>query len=167
MKPSLNQNLVYLFAASTVAGIRNRLHSKKAMRAGKPVLSRLLEALAFSESAHTRRFLMYLRGKASDSETFLKDYLESKEKEMAPLYAEMTRQYTADGQKGKAENLRQFERVIAAQAELIARYQSENESMPLEGYVCRICGFVTNAEPSANCPICNAVKEKFDRFGPL
>ena len=166
MKLSLNQNLAYLFAAATVAGIRNRLHSKKASRAGKPVLARLLNALESSESAHTRRFLMYLRGKTSDSETFLKDYLESKKKEIAPLYAEMARQYTVAEQKGKTENLHQFERVVAAQAELIARYQSQNEDMPPEVYVCRICGFATNEKPSANCPICNAVKEKFDRFGP-
>lgn len=167
MKSSLNQNLVYLFAAATVAGIRNRLHSKKAMRSGKPILAGLLEALEASESAHARRFLMYLRGKTSDSETFLKNYLNSKEKEVAPLYVEMARQYTADEQLGKAENFGQFERVAAAQARLIARYLSESEEMPPVVYVCGICGFVTNEKPSANCPICNAVEEKFDRFGPL
>ena len=42
MKPSLNQNLAYLFTAATVAGIRNRLHSKKALRAEKPALARLI-----------------------------------------------------------------------------------------------------------------------------
>jgi len=164
MKTSLNQNLVYLFAAATVAGIRNRLHSKKALRAGEPVLARMLNALESSEAAHARRFLMYLRGKTSDSETFLKEYLASKEKEVAPLYAEMERQYTAAGQENKVENLRQFERVVTAQAELITRYQSEGEEIFSEVYVCGICGFVTSSNPGDNCPICNAVKEKFDRF---
>ncbi len=164
MKHSLNQSLAYLFTAATVAGIRNRLHSKKASRAGKPALVRLLNALASSESAHARRFAMYLRGKTSDSETFLSNYRESKEKEIAPLYARMAQQYALDGQAGKAENLRQFERVQAAQARLIARYQSETEAMPPEVYTCQICGFVTTEKPVANCPVCNAVKEKFECF---
>jgi rubrerythrin len=165
MKFSFDQTLAYLFAAATVAGIRNRLHSKRATRTGKPALSGLLNALESSESAHTRRFLMYLRGKTGDSETFLKQYRESKLKEIVPLYARMAQQYEADGQAGKAENLRQFERVLIAQAELIARYQSEAEAMPPAVYACRICGFVTTDKPVANCPVCNAVKEKLDRFG--
>ena len=166
MKPILNQTLAYLFTAATVAGIRNRLHSKKASRAGKPVLARLLNALDSSESAHARRFSMYLRGKTSDSETFLSHYRESKEKEIAPLYSRMAQQYEEEGQAGKAENLRQFQRVLAAQAQLIARYQSETEAMPPEVYTCQICGFVTIEKPVANCPVCNAVKEKFDCFVP-
>jgi len=165
MQPSLNQTLAYLFTAATVAGIRNRLYSKKAARAGQPVLARLLEALESSESAHARRFSMYLRGKTSDSETFLSHYRESKLKEIAPLYARMAQQYADDGQAGKTENFSQFERVLAAQAELIARYQSASENMPLDVYTCQICGFVTTTKPAANCPVCNAVKEKFDRFG--
>ena len=165
MNHSLNQNLAYLFTAATVAGIRNRLHSKRASRNGKPVLARLLNALASSESAHARRFLMYLRGKTSDSETFLSSYRESKEKEIAPLYGRMAEQYKKEGQAGKVENLRQFERVLSAQARLIARYQSEAEAMS-GVYTCQICGFVTTEKPAANCPVCNAVKEKFDCFGP-
>ncbi|MCP3954973.1 MAG: hypothetical protein GY697_22535 [Desulfobacterales bacterium] len=51
-------------------------------------------------------------------------------------------------------------------AGLIARYQSETEKMPPDVYTCRICGFVTTEKPAANCPVCNAVKEKFDRFEP-
>ena len=166
MKSSLNQTLSYLFTAASVAGIRNRLHAKKATRAGKPVLARMLAALASSESAHVRRFSMYLRGKTSDSETFLSNYRESKVKEIAPLYGRMAQQYEEEGQAGKAENLRQFQRVLAAQAQLIARYQSETEAMPTDVYTCQICGFVTTEKPVANCPVCNAVKEKFDRFGP-
>ncbi len=166
MQSKLDKTLAYLFAAATVAGIRNRLHAKIAARDGKPALVRLLNALASSESAHVRRFSMYLRGKTSDSETFLDNYRESKVKEIAPLYARMAQQYEEGGQAGKAENLRQFERVLAAQAQLIARYQSETEKMPSKVYTCQICGFVTTEKPVANCPVCNAVKEKFDRFGP-
>jgi rubrerythrin len=164
MKPSFDQALAYLFTAAKVAGIRNRLYSKKASRDGNPVLAGLLKALESSESAHVRRFLMYLRGKTSDSETFLDRYRESKLKEIAPLYARMAQQYDADGQAGKAENLRQFERVLAAQAKLIARFQAAAETMPPDVYTCRICGFVTTDKPAANCPVCNAVKEKFDCF---
>ena len=166
MKPSLNQNLAYLFTAATVAGIRNRLHSKKASRAGKTALARLLNALASSESAHARRFSMYLRGKTDDSDTFLSHYRKSKESEIAPLYRLLAQAYEEEGLAGKAENLRQFERVLAAQAGLIARYQSETEALPPEVYTCQICGFVTTEKPVANCPVCNAVKEKFDCFGP-
>ncbi len=167
MQPSLNLNLVYLYAAAVVASVRNRLHSKKALRAGKPALARLLRALESSESAHARRFLMYLRGKTSASKTFLEKYRQSKETEIAPGYTEMAQYYEQAGKKGKAKNFREFERVVAAQAILIARYQTKNEDMPGDIYVCQVCGFVTTVQPSANCPICNAVKEKFDRFGSI
>jgi len=164
MKPSLNPNLVYLYAAAMVATVRNRLHAKKALRRGKPALARLLNALGSSESAHARRFLMYLRGKTSDSDVFLREYRQSKETEIAPGYTAKAQYYEQAGKKGKAKNFREFERVVAAQANLVARYQTENEDMPGDIYVCQVCGFVSTVQPLANCPICNAVKGKFDRF---
>jgi len=108
MPSIINATLAYLFTRATVAGIRNRLHAAKAVRAGKPALVRLLAALESSESAHVRRFSMYLRGKTSDIEPFLADYRQSKETELPPLYIELAAQYEQAGEAGKAENLRQF-----------------------------------------------------------
>jgi len=167
MKPSLNLNLVYLYAAAMVATVRNRSHAKKALREGKPILARLLNALESSESAHARRFLMYLRGKTSESDDFLKEYRKSKETEIAPGYTAMAHYYEQTGKIGKAKNFHEFERVVAAQANLIARYQAENEDMPGGVYVCQVCGFVTTVQPTVNCPVCNAVNDKFDRFGSI
>lgn len=164
MASSITKTLAYLFTTATVAGIRNRLHAAKAVRAGKPALVRLLTALESSESAHIRRFSMYLRGKTSDRDAFLADYRQSKETELPPLYIELADQYEQGGEAGKAENLRQFRRVLAAQADLIDRYQSEAEAMTTDVYVCQICGFVTTQPPTANCPVCNAVPKKFTRF---
>jgi len=164
MSASINKILAYLFTAATVAGIRNRLHGAKAVRAGKTSLVRLLTALESSESAHIRRFSMYLRGKTSDSDTYLAAYRENKVKELAPLYLELAARYAQAGEAGKAENLRQFEKVLAAQADLIARYQAEAEAMTTDVYVCQICGFVTTRQPTTNCPVCNAVPKKFARF---
>ena len=162
--PTLNPKLVYLYTAAVVAAVRNRLHSQKALRKGKTGLSRLLKALESSESAHGRRFLMYLRGKTTDSETFLEDYLASKQTDIGPAYAEMIRFYEQAGSKGKAENFQQFKKVAAAQANLIKRYQDHKEDLPAEIYVCQICGFVTTVQLKAKCPVCHAVKEKFNRF---
>lgn len=164
MPSIINATLAYLFTRATVAGIRNRLHAAKALRAGQPALVRLLTALESSESAHIRRFSMYLRGKTSDSGAYLEDYRQSKETELPPLYLELASQYEQSGEAGKAENLRQFSRVLSAQADLIARYQSESEAMTTDVYVCQICGFVVTEQPTANCPVCNAVPKKFARF---
>jgi len=164
MKSSINKTLAYLFATATVAGIRNRLHAAKAVRTKMPALVRLLTALESSESAHIRRFSMYLRGKTLDSDTFLAAYRKSKEETLPPLYADLAAQYDAAGEGGKAKNLSQFMRVLAAQADLIARYQAESEAMTTDVYVCQICGFVTTQQPTANCPVCNAVPIKFARF---
>jgi rubrerythrin len=167
MKTRLNSELVHLYAAAVVAAVRNRLHSQMALREGKPVLSRLLSALESSESAHARRFLMYLRGKADKNETFLDDYLKNKKTEIAPCYAALARSYALAGEPGKAENFQQFERVVAAQVDLLAHYRTEKEDMPNDVYVCQICGFLSTAPPSTNCPVCNAVQEKFERFSTL
>jgi len=164
MTSSINKTLAYLFTAATVAAIRNRLHAAKAARAGKSALVRLLTALESSESAHIRRFSMYLRGKTTDGDAFLADYRQRKEETLPPLYADLATQYSAAGEAGKAENLNQFKRVLAAQADLIARYQAESEAMTTEVYVCQICGFVATQQPTANCPVCNAVPKKFTRF---
>jgi rubrerythrin len=51
--------------------------------------------------------------------------------------------------------------VVAAQTR---RYQAEKETMADDVYVCQICGFMTAFMPSANCPVCNVVKETFKRF---
>ncbi len=164
MPSSINKTLSYLFTSATVAGIRNRLHAAKAARAEQPALVRLLTALESSESAHVRRFSMYLRGKTSDSDTFLAAYRDSKENELARLYTDLAAQYAQAGEAGKAENLRQFKQVLAAQADLIAHYQSESEAMTTDVYVCQICGFVATELPPGNCPVCNAVPKKFTRF---
>lgn len=167
MKTGLNLNLVYLYTAAVVATARNRLYAKKALRRGKPALARLLNALASSESAHARRFLMYLRGKTSESDAYLTEYRLNKETEIAPGYTAMARHYEQTGKKGKAKNFREFERVVAAQTNLIAHYQAECEDISGEVYVCQVCGFATTVHPSGNCPICNAVQDKFDRFGAI
>jgi len=163
---NLNQTLVKIYTAAKVAVIRNRLYAQKAARTGKPVLANMLQSLESSESAHVRRFAMYLRGKTSGIDSFLRDYREGKEVELVRLYTELAAQYAAEGQAGKAENLRQFQQVLAAQAALIDVYQGQAENTPSEVYVCQICGFITTTPPTANCPVCNAVIEKFARFGP-
>ena len=166
MPLSFNQTLSKIYTAAKVAVIRNRLYAKKAARAGKPVLVNMLQSLESSESAHVRRFAMYLRGKTSGIDSFLRDYREGKAVELTRLYTELAAQYAAEGQAGKAENLHQFQKVLAAQAALIAAYQGQAENMPPDVYVCQICGFITTARPTANCPVCNAVIEKFTRFAP-
>ena len=160
----LNPKLVYLYTAATVATVRNRLFALKALRKGQVGLARLLRALESSESAHARRFLMYLRGKTGDSSEYLKGYLSAKQTEIAPGYVEMADFYKNEGMPGKVENFHQFAKVVAAQTYLMSRFQDEKEGMADDIYVCQICGFITAVEPSDNCPICNAIKEKFKRF---
>ena len=165
MPSSLKETQAYLFAAASVAAIRNRLQAKKAEREGKPSLARLLNALASSEDTHIRRFAMYLRGKSSGSEAYLSDYRDSKKKGLGPLYRRLAQLYDTRGESGKSENLRQFGQVLDSQADLMARYQSAAEAMPAGIHVCQVCGFVTLDSPPDKCPICNAVREKFDLFG--
>jgi rubrerythrin len=160
----LNPKLAYLYTSAKVAAIRNRLHAQRALRKGQPALARLFAALESSESAQMRRFLMYLRGKVGDSDTYLNAYLDAKRDEIAPLYAEMVTYYETAGLKGKVENFLQFEKVVRAQTHLIGRFQKENADRSGDVYVCQVCGFITTIKPSANCPVCNAVKEKFERF---
>ena len=81
--------------------VRLGIRTIRALREGKPVLSRLLSALESSESAHARRFLMYLRGKADNNETFLDDYLKNKKTEIAPCYAALARSYAQAGEPGR------------------------------------------------------------------
>lgn len=164
LKSKLNPKLAYVYAAAKVATIRNRLQAQKALRKGQPALARLFAALESSESAHMRRFLMYLRGKVGDSDTYLDAYLDAKRDEIAPLYAEMATYYEAAGLKGKVENFLQFEKVVKAQTNLIVRFRKENADRSDHVYVCQVCGFITTIKPSANCPVCNAVKERFERF---
>ena len=160
----LNPKLVMLYAAAIVAAVRNRLYALIAQRQGQGGLARLFKALASSESAHARRFLMYLRGKTGDTEAYLMAYLNFKRSDIAPGYAEMAKFYQKEGMPGKVENFHQFAKVVTAQAHLMERYQGEKEGMQDVIYVCQICGFITAIEPLANCPICNAIQSKFNRF---
>ena len=154
----LNPKLVYLYASAIIAAVRNRLFAAKALRQGQPGLARLLSALESSESAHARRFLMYLRGKAGDIEAYLAAYLSDKKLEIAPGYAEMAELYKKKGMPGKVANFHQFAKVVAAQTHLMGRYQAEKEALDGDIYVCQICGFITAVEPPGTDP---------SRFGRL
>jgi rubrerythrin len=153
-----------LYTSAIVAAVRNRLYAIKASRKGQPGLARLLKALESSESAHARRFLMYLRGKTGLCEEYLAAYLRTKQSETIPGYTEMAEHYKQAGMPGKVENFHQFAKVVAAQTYLMGRYQDEKEGMTGEVHVCQICGFITAVEPPGNCPICNAVNSKFKHF---
>jgi rubrerythrin len=161
MTDNFQTNLALAFTNMSKSGVLLQLYATKLKREGKASLTKVLSALAQSENIHARRSLMYIRGKVGNTEDYLDNLMKSKHDDATAKFPKLSRQLSRAGKKKAAETFEQFASVATIHLELLNEVLTGNAPDSINYYICQICGYVVKNEPPPNCPVCNAVKEKF------
>jgi len=162
MGEETQKNLAYAFAAESKASARNTAFSRKAQAEGFDQIARLFRAVAEAEAVHARRYLMLMRGKVGSTEENLKAAFENEIKANVQEYPKLIQKAVEEGDQAAEKAFSQARDVEERHAELykkaLTQMISEKETIY---YVCQVCGYVAEDEAPENCPICNAIKNKF------
>jgi rubrerythrin len=159
MGEKTEKNLSRAFAAESRASIRNAAFALKAEKDENINAAKLLRAVSDSESVHSNRFLLLMRGKIGTIEENLKAAFENEIRVNLEEYPEMIK----DAEEEEANNavmkaLTQTREVGELYTWL---YKGMTEGRTADYYVCQICGYISENEIPENCPICGAVKSRF------
>lgn len=149
-----NLELLQAFTAESVAAARYEVLALKAAKDGRPAEARLYRALYRALDIHARKALMILRGRAEDPSEDLQRTLAERRaaQDRAALACA-----TATG--ASAGILGQLRDTAAGHATILKQF-AEGVDEPL--YVCKICGYIADKDVPGRCPVCNAVREKFE-----
>jgi len=161
MTQRIDSEMAEAFTHMSGKSALNELYAQRAKRGKRILLSKLLEAVSRSEHIHARRALMYIRGKMGDLDEYLSHLVHSKHIDTAQRYPQLSERLNEAGQKKAAEAFEQLSRVAAVHGKLLKAAIEDTPVGTMEYYVCDVCGYIAPEQPPDNCPVCNAVKEKF------
>ena len=160
MKNNNEPLLCHAHSQAARTGARCKVLAMKAGHEGLKELEAFFRAATESYQVQARRLLLLSRGKIDPD---MKKVLAEFEEELAQEAGELIRlrEETAlqeDGALNAA--LGQAEQVLRGRSEF---FESARKGEPGQGefMVCQICGCVIQGDAPDNCPVCQAVKEKF------
>jgi len=167
MKNMTEKALSEAFAGESMAHMKYLIFAEIAEKDGYPNIARLFKATAFAEFAHAKnhaRNLGYIKQTEGnldtgiDGETFEVD-------EMYPAYLS-----TAMLQNEKGAEMA-INYALAAEKIHVGYYKQAKDSVQGEKdmkieeiYICPVCGFTHIGNAPEKCPVCNAPKNKFQKF---
>jgi rubrerythrin len=164
MAARTEQNLAYAFAAESKASIRNAAFARKADMEGYTQIARLFRAVAEAESVHAHRYILLMRGKVAATEENLRVAFENEIRANVEEYPRLIQEATEEGQQGAVKAFSQARDVENTHAELYKKAMNDMlADRQTDYWVCRVCGHVHENEAPDNCPVCGAVKGKFNK----
>ncbi len=167
MKKMTEEFLNTAFAGESQAHMKYLIFAKKAEDEGKTNLARLFRAVAYAEQVHATNHFKALGN--------LGETLENLDSAIGGENFEVEEMYPAYDAVAKLQEEKAAIRSIhyAIEAEKIhAAMYAEAKQAAVEGhdiaygdiYICPVCGYTVEGEAPDSCPVCNAVKEKFQKF---
>ena len=162
MKDRKELFLCHAHTRAARTGARCKVLAMKAGHEGRADLEAYFKAAAESYQIQARRLLLLLRGKIEpDMEQVLADFqkdLSSETMELQDMQAEAARMEDS----ALEAALGQAGQVLRGRGEFF-RAAASGEDPDAEYLVCRICGCVVMGKAPDNCPVCQAVKDKFQK----
>ena len=165
MNDKTNKNLASAFAEESAAAARNEAFAKKAEKNKLLQLSRLFRAFAAAETVHAKKYLLILRGKGGSNEENIKYAFENDINANEDKYKKLLQDATDEGVKGAEKFFSQSREVAIVHAEM---YKEALETLLIgkdqKYHVCTICGYIREDKAPENCPVCGAVKSRFNNI---
>ncbi len=152
-----HENMRQTFADTSLEAARTSVLAKVALKAGRPGAARLLKALSLADEAQARRLLALARGKLGGLDDELRELASHRAREDA-LHLRQE-QAQAEGKPTEAALFGQILQAGHSHAELL----TDPDRTPQVLFVCQICGYLTHGEAPENCPVCKAVRERFEK----
>lgn len=163
MGDKTRQNLYTAFVGEAKAYHRLLAFARKADEEEYPQIAKLFRAVAAAEGVHAERHLRLL-GEAvvQDTESNLQSSFERETSVNEIYYPQFIREAEEEGESAAALTFGQARDVEEGHAALYkhalgAMLRDETHDF----CVCQVCGYVAEREAPAQCPICNARRERF------
>ena len=161
MLDDLDTRLALAFAYMSKSNALNKLHAAKFKRDGRALHAKLLMSISRSDAIQARRTLMYIRGKLKDAFGYFDELSAQKQQDADQKYPRLSDRLQKEGMSKASEAFAQYSEVARIQRRLLNDLHEDCVDQDTDYYVCDICGCIAADEPPDNCPVCNAVKEKF------
>lgn len=162
MSEKTERNLALVLAAESQAAARYTAFAQKADHEADPPSARLFRALSESKSVQGRRCLLLLRGRIGTTRENLESALARELRAFEEDFPLLIREAEAEGMKTAEMVLAQTREVAPVQATLLEKaLKGGPDSNPVDYYVCRVCGYVSENRAPEKCPICGAIPGKF------
>ena len=146
------------------AAVRNEAFAKKAESEGYAQIAKLFRAISDAESVHARRYLQLMRGKIGSTEENLETAFNNEINANVNEYPKLIKEATDEGKSSVAKAFSRSRDVESGHADLYKKAMNDMlADRTTEYYVCQVCGFVSEDGPRDPCPVCGAVKEKFNK----
>lgn len=158
MADNTEENMRRILADTHLAAARAAVLAKVAAKAGRAGMARLLRALALAQEAQARRILALARGKLAGLDEELHALARAKAHDDIARLASWQEQASVESRATEAALFGQLLQASRNHAAMLTEPDAETGSL----YVCQICGYITPEAPE-NCPICKAVRERFEK----
>lgn len=156
--------LYQAYTGESKAALRLRAFAEKAEQEGYPQIAKLFRVIAFSEEIHGMRALQVL-GRVKSTEENLTASFESESKVAEVAYDQFVKQAESEGNMPAVLHFSQSRDVEDVHAKLYKEAMSHiMEERETTYYVCKVCGYVSDAILPDECPVCGAMREQFAQF---
>jgi rubrerythrin len=164
--PTTNENLATAFAGESQANRKYLAFARQAEKEGFGQVAKLFRAAADAETIHAHYHLGNMGG-VGDTLKNLEEAVGGETYEFTSMYPPMLAQAQAENHKSKiafnyaleAEKVhaRLFKQALEA-------LKSGGDLSKMDVYLCPVCGDVEFGEPPDKCPICGALKAKYQKM---
>lgn len=150
----------------TISSARKKVYAKKACVEKRNDLSRLLQAIAESESVQARRILSNLRGQIDNTERYLTTVFADEIGGVIKKYESLLDQIDPQDEKAVSTALSQLLEA-ERQTQRLSPEKQGGEATPRfpNYYVCQFCGYITIESQPTSCPISKAQCSGFKCLG--
>jgi rubrerythrin len=147
--------LLKAFALESRLAARAEMLAIAAQADGAEALARVLRAQTASRQVRARRLLRLARGKISRGREAVLQTARSDQEQASELYDSLLANAA-----GGLEHSARVERLMPGMLQRAAKAENAPNQ---EGYaVCQVCGFVKQGAAPQRCPVCGALKSKFE-----
>lgn len=158
-------NLKAAFAGESQANRMYLAFAKKAEAEGYGQVAKLFRAAAEAETVHAHAHFRVMGGIKSTEEN-LKDAIKGEGYEFQQMYPQFLKEAQDEGNKAAVGS---FQNALAVEeihhglySDALAAVQASADLPENKVYVCSVCGNTVFGEPPDKCPVCGALKSKFN-----
>ncbi|HEC76077.1 MAG TPA: rubrerythrin family protein [Thermoplasmatales archaeon] len=167
MRKMTEKSLDEAFAGESMAHVKYLIFSEIAEKEGYKNISRLFKAIAYAEFVHAKNHARNL-GIINDTEKNLQTGIDGETfevEEMYPSYNAIAELQNEKSAKLSIHYALEAEKIHAGLYQEAKQSVASNMDIDIEDiYICPVCGYTHIGTPPAKCPVCNAPKEKFEKF---
>lgn len=155
------QNLKEAFAGESQANRKYLAFAKQADQEGHPQAAKLFRAAAEAETVHALAHLRALGAVKSTAEN-LKEAIAGETHEFKTMYPAMIETAAQEGNKGAERSFIYANQVEEVHANLYKKVlDTLTKPIPVDYYVCSVCGYTCETEPPETCPVCGSKAKAF------